>query len=835
MPPLTRLRTVLLLAFACVAVLPVLMVGFLSVNYLGERLSRSIDEKNLLLGRVVAEEIHGFLSHPLFVLNHLRDELAGSRIQPSQHSDILQRAVDSAGLFESIYLLDSRGIIRSLGLSKRFPADIRDYLGLDLSGQPFFQAPASSLDPTAPYWSDVFVSNLTGRPSVTLSITLSSGRLVGTFDLLRLRRIIENLRGGEEVSARLLDSRGILIFSREGDWALTQRSLRHLEVVREGLSGREGTYRYEEHDVEHLGSILSIPETGWMLLVSQDAADAFEPVNNLRRTILIGMLAALCMALFISVGAARSILAPLFRLTEEANRIAQGNYQVRLLRQPFAEMEVFVRAFRTMVSAISDREASLRRSEERYRLLFDSANDFIFVYPIPRDRELVHFYEVNEAACRRLGYSREEILKMTPLEICRRPLGAEVRSGAQRSLVFETEVLSLHREAIPVEVSAHLFEMAGELMVLEICRDISERRQQQRVLTDLMGRMRLANEKLDGILRSVPGALVVTDAAGSLMMLNAQAEELFGIDQEQVLGVPVGAALPDRRLGDALMSALKFELDEHCFDFEMPAGEPGRTRVLRGRTTLIRQQDRRPSGMVSILIDVTHEREIERMKSEFVSTAAHELRTPLTAILGFSELLLTRDRFEEEQKRTFLGHIHAKSLSLTEILDNLLDLSRIESGLGLALRKTCFELRPLLERMVQLYAGMSAKHRFEIRVEDPDAKLCADQGKVEQVLENLLSNAVKYSPGGGAVEIEAKRVDAGCLLCIRDAGIGMTAEQSRRCFEKFYRADASNAAIEGTGLGMAIIKAIVDSHGGRIDINSVPGAGTTVSVFFPDY
>jgi signal transduction histidine kinase len=231
--------------------------------------------------------------------------------------------------------------------------------------------------------------------------------------------------------------------------------------------------------------------------------------------------------------------------------------------------------------------------------------------------------------------------------------------------------------------------------------------------------------------------------------------------------------------------------------------------------------------------DVTHEREVDRMKTEFISTAAHELRTPLTSIQGFSEILMTRDDLGLEERKKFLSYINKQSVGLTNIINDLLDISRIESGRGFALNKVFCNTTDTIKNVIAYFQEYYRDHRFEVVPLEEPLELYMDKEKIEQVFKNLLSNSAKYSPGGGLIRVTEELSDDNYQVTVEDHGIGMTTEQVEKVFDKFYRVDASDTGIEGTGLGMTIVKHIVEAHKGEITVESAYGKGTTVRFTIP--
>jgi signal transduction histidine kinase len=233
---------------------------------------------------------------------------------------------------------------------------------------------------------------------------------------------------------------------------------------------------------------------------------------------------------------------------------------------------------------------------------------------------------------------------------------------------------------------------------------------------------------------------------------------------------------------------------------------------------------------------VTREREVERMKSAFLGMAAHELNTPLTTIIGYTELLASADapvKFSAEQARDCLNLIHHKALSLSRLVDDLLDISRIESGQPLAINRWDCCLNDVLHEVLDSFREQNGRHSFELLAPDEPLVLHIDCGRIQQVLLNLVSNAVKYSPAGGTIRVVLETDDRFCRIVVADEGIGMTEEQLDHIFDRFYRADFSNTAVQGAGLGMNIARHIVEAHGGEIRVASQFGSGTQVTVELP--
>ncbi|WP_429884689.1 ATP-binding protein [Geoalkalibacter halelectricus] len=370
---------------------------------------------------------------------------------------------------------------------------------------------------------------------------------------------------------------------------------------------------------------------------------------------------------------------------------------------------------------------------------------------------------------------------------------------------------------------------------LREARDDLEERVLRRTgeLQQALHEARQARERIDAILRSVGDGLLVVAESGEVLLVNEAARALLNLEEVVVAGRPVEDLLHAQGLPPRLRQALSAESREQVFDVEMLDAQ-GARRIIEARASTIHGQDEQErDGLLILCRDVTQARMIDRMKSEFISTVAHEFRTPLATVLGFSELLLSRDDFTPEQRREFLTYIFEKADALAAIVDDLLDLSRIESGREIELCKEPSAPDQLFLPVIRDFRLQHPDAEFEVALAPSAADLLVDRRKSAQVMENLLSNAVKYSPGKRRVKISGYAEGAYYQVLVRDWGMGMTPEQQARVFEKFYRADSSNVAVSGTGLGMSIVKHIVEAHGGRVWLESAPGEGTSVYFTLP--
>ena len=213
------------------------------------------------------------------------------------------------------------------------------------------------------------------------------------------------------------------------------------------------------------------------------------------------------------------------------------------------------------------------------------------------------------------------------------------------------------------------------------------------------------------------------------------------------------------------------------------------------------------------------------MKSELVSIVSHEVRTPLASVLGFTSLLLQHE-FDEESRRRYLGIIDSQARRLAELVEDFLDVQRMEEG-RLALHYEQLDVSNLLLEQAELFSGQSAIHEFDVELPEQPLVLEGDSRRLRQVVANLFSNAIKYSPDGGVVRVSAQANGSAVVVSVQDDGIGIPQEQHELVFTKFFRGDAGARGISGTGLGLVLSREIVEAHQGEVGFDSTPDAGST--------
>jgi len=326
--------------------------------------------------------------------------------------------------------------------------------------------------------------------------------------------------------------------------------------------------------------------------------------------------------------------------------------------------------------------------------------------------------------------------------------------------------------------------------------------------------------KLEKILTRIEEGVIVVDKEKRILLVNRIARETFEIDEKHLLGKRARDVIHHQDL----LEIIARQKQDRPSRVEIPL-EDGR--VLNAQLTPIKNV-----GLVVTMQDITHLKELDRIKSDFVNTVSHDLRSPLTAILGYVELI-ERVGTITEQQREFVRRIQLSVNSITALINDLLDLGRIEAGFDA--RNEIVPLQAIIQYAVDGLANRSQEKSQELQLIVPDdlPPVLGNPVRLRQMLSNLISNAVKYTQEGGQITITARAEGNQVITQVIDNGPGVPPTDQPYIFDKFYRASNIQTGTSGTGLGLAIVKSIVENHMGRIWVDSVVGHGSTFTVVLP--
>lgn len=367
----------------------------------------------------------------------------------------------------------------------------------------------------------------------------------------------------------------------------------------------------------------------------------------------------------------------------------------------------------------------------------------------------------------------------------------------------------------------HEFE-DGELKLLRtMANQASVLVENARLFANAEGQWR----RLAAVIGSTQDAVIVTDQTNRILLLNPAMCDTFGLQPSEVVNRPVASVLENKNLVHALT-----EREGRVRNLEIPVADG---RILYASVSPIMSTDRQALGRVAVLHDITHLKELDEMKSEFVSTVSHDLRGPLTFMRGYLTMLPMVGEINEKQEEYLQRTLNGVQ-QMSALVEDLLDLGRIEAGV--VLMQDYIDARELLESVVDESAGHAATQGLRLQIETPPdlPSLYGDAALIRRALHNLVSNACKYAPGTGAVVLRTRQEGGALIFSVHDHGPGIEAKDQVRLFEKFYRVKRKDQhAIKGSGLGLAIVKSIVERHGGRVWCQSQPGKGSTFAFSLP--
>ena len=331
--------------------------------------------------------------------------------------------------------------------------------------------------------------------------------------------------------------------------------------------------------------------------------------------------------------------------------------------------------------------------------------------------------------------------------------------------------------------------------------------------------------RLSAALNSTADAVFALDRDGQIVFANRPAEELFGRTSEEMEGHPFGWVVPDQQVLDATRAARLEGRQASCI-----IERPNRRYLELVMTPILE------GGAWSALVvchDLTEVKRTELVRRDFVANVSHELRTPLAAIKSVLETLADGALDDRQTAEAFLGRADAEVDRLVRMVEELLTLSRMESG-ELAMSREPVDLGDVLREVVARLREQAERHELTLRLDvaTPLPTVLGDADRLERAVVNLVRNGIDFTPGGGTVSVRAGARDGAVVIEVADTGVGIAREDLPRVFERFYRADRARKG-EGTGLGLAIVKHTVEAHGGSVGVESDEGRGATFRLTIP--
>lgn len=655
---------------------------------------------------------------------------------------------------------------------------------LSRSDEDYFKAAAGG----STFISKVYFSQ-NAEPFLIVAIPIFSseknidGVLMAKLNLREIGQVISGMRVGDSSHAFLVDEQGRLIAHSNPSLVLKSVNLSEEGPVKyvverrmmvDGL-GPNDRYRNEQNEQFLLVGV-PLEKLPWGLFIGQPEAKAYAGLTTkLTIFILISVLGGVA-TLLVGRWLGRYLASPLKRLGEGAKIIGGGDLDFRLNIKTGDEVEDVASTFNEMAAQLKESYFYLEKKVEE------------------RTREL--------------KAQRDQLDKTAKRLIQRDIILGEARQKEDKAL----------REANEAKKRAEEARMA----TLNILEDIDESRRAQEA----------EKNKVKAVIRSLTDGLIMLDQFGRVALINGQAEQIIKVKNENVLGKKIGeiSSAAIKKIDDLLKEGEPLDKREIVFDENSQA-------IFEASSALVIGEEKKPLGSVIVLHDVTREKAIEKMKSEFVTIAAHQLRTPLSAVKWTLRLILDRDlgAISKEQEE-ILTKGYQSNERMINLINDLLNVARIEEGRFIyQLEEVSFS--DLLKEVMESNQALTNMRNVKFDFKSPECalpKIKIDKEKIRLVLQNLLVNAVNYSPAGSLVTISYSCDKMNLAFFIKDQGMGIPKLQQSRIFTKFFRAEnAMKMETEGSGLGLFIVKNIIEAHNGKVWFESEEGKGSTFYFSLP--
>ncbi len=824
------LRQILFLQSAMVAVLPFLVAGLLVFLWLLPQLKTEFESCQLQLGNSIASKIDDYLLSPMDHSRGVAWLLRNNDRDWVEVQHVLDANVDISSSVQTLYVVGSDAKIVVVGLAEQDRFRSQDLVGLDLSQNPLF---LQAMQKQKPVWSDVFLSLISRNLSVAFAIPADGMVVIGEVDLGRVTEFLRQIALEGDQLILVIDRHGQIVADQDGMYTAQQLNISNIPLVKQALSEKNTVYgTFDFEGVSMLGSLASIPVLDWNVLVAQPVEKAYQAVWTALRITLVGLFSALLLAVSIAFLLSRRLAGSFEELISHARRVAAFETDLDWPQASIGEFQDLTTNLQKMSEAIAERERQLVTLMSNlpgmaYRCNADSNRTFLFV---------------SEGCKDLVGCSARDLFEgqkgLNALIHSDDLPGARslVESTLQQKIPYHMEYRICDAEGLckwVQDLGRGVWDKDGQLVCIEgLVTDVTARRLAEEALKKALAETKEAKDRVELVLRSVADGLVFTDMQGHIVLMSDSAEALLGVPRHEALGMALDSVIDNTSILEHLSELQNGGSESALLDVTFVHKKDRREINLQVISALVQNLDEEAAGVITLLRDVSRERELDQLKSEFISTAAHELRTPLTVILGFSEILLGEEGLAGHQQE-YLSMIVDKAEVLQRLIDDLLDLGRVDSGRLVHIEKGFCDIGKLVQQAVADMQMTRRGHRYEVILPETSVELYADSLRIIQVLENLLGNAVKFSADGSLVKVICHAQGDTVLVSVADQGVGMTTEQVTRIFDKFYRVDASSTSKQGLGLGMTIVKNIIDAHGGRIWIDSEAGKGTVVSFQLP--
>ncbi|MBM4422030.1 MAG: GAF domain-containing protein [Chloroflexi bacterium] len=841
-----------LLALYLLFVGPVIIAAFIFDALAGARLEHDVQSADLALARSIALETDASLQN---ALNTVAQLSLSPQVQSrdTQHLAPLFAAVATARQeINLVYFLDADGIMRY-----HYPEGPGTTVGTDFSHRQYFQ---EALVSRAPLMSAGRISPTTNQPVVTavMPVRLDNsfiGVVATNISLEQLSSTLAHISSDPdtELSVSILDSTGQIVADSDPARILTDARADFPAETDSALRGETASrISRDTAEREWLRSYVPIPAAGWAVVVQRPTDLAFASPRAFRNGLLIAISIFLIGGLFFWIMLSRRVIAPLERLAAFSAAISQRAVaptdrthlarhseradQVGHLIRALTQMERDIERRFTELSTLLDTSTAVVSTLDSQRVLEIILEQVQRLLGIEKCAIIALDERANELRLRAArGLSEDYLRRIRTRDVNTRPIFPSARAIRAGHIVqvsdIETEsdfpppmreraraegyrallaapLLTPHAPPAALIVywpQPHTCPPEEINLIVNFANQAAMAIENASLFALTDEKLREQTRTLEALVQSLNDGLILESSDGRILYCNRRICELADVSLDDI-PTHTAHSLRQKLIGRGALASPN----------ELSIQHTGRVLDLRLQSFDVTDEQGQLIGGGQLWLDITGDKELDRMKSALIATASHELRTPLAAIKGNVTSLLADDvQWDAASQREFLIAASAETDRLTALVNDLLDLSKIQAGTFVVHREPC-ALAPLVTQAAhRVRPPLDSRLHLDL---PPTLPLFpADPPRIEAVLRNLIENAAKYSPPDSSIRIDARQTNGHILIRVADDGPGIPPDHRERIFDRFYRVDSGLARqASGAGLGLAICKGFVEAHGGRI-------------------
>lgn len=790
------LKTQLIFNNMLIFIIPFLIFAYISISTFNNIIEKDIKSDNSIVSTHIDNQMDIFIQNPINMMNGIKARLYNNGlVLDKEINDYLNTIINIYPYFDTIKIINKQGYVKNIA-----PFSL-DYIGTSQLNEEFFNNIDKGGKPT---WSNVFISEQTHKPTVTVSIYIDGEVLVGNLNLSKITKIIQgtNIDSVDHIS--IVDGKGIYLLDNNSDNVSQRRQVSYFNDIKKSIENKETRIVVKDGGQTILYSS-KIEFTGWYSIVAFKADKVYEPVNKLKTIFYIGLAIVMLMSFTISSMSVGTITKALKSILKKTKLISSGEYSTEFNYHGFKEFMELSDNFDIMKKNVMEREVRIQMLNVELE-----------------ERVIERTLKLDEANCE--------------LEESNTLLGDINRELEETNVILEEEI-SERKKA----------EKQIKQLNEELEFKVKERTSK---LDELNKELDKYNTLLNAVLESSPEVIsfsldseccyLTFNRRHKETMLNIWGKEIeIGMNILEIITEPEDRAKAEENIkrvlaGESLTLVEEYGDEKYARLFWQDYWSPifSSQGNLVGINCFSMNITEQKKAEEQIILAMKKAEEANQAKSQFLANMSHEIRTPMNGIIGMTDLIFMTD-LKEEQKE-YLNIVKSSTILLLRVLNDILDYSKIEAG-KIDIEKEEFNLKNTVNEVIELFSIAAEQKEIEIKLnfdKKIPSNIIGDSVRLRQVLSNLVGNGVKFTNKGEIVisiyveewyEHEVK-----LRFIVADTGIGIPKDKVDKLFKRFSQVDNSETRkYGGTGLGLAISKLLTELMGGGIEVESEEGIGSS--------